>query len=275
MRRAITILTLVACGYTHPEDKGPPPMEDSSSGGDLGSTSSSDTDPTTGDDNSSTTLEVTSGVSDSGSTSTGEDSTGALNPTSGGAVMLCGNDPPPWPCLLGCPGGSACDGGTCFDLQSGNQVCGPEPCEQPCVTQNDCGGMACLLGHCVSPSNMLSCPCNPVPCGEASPCPGDAVCEEIDGTDVCVLNGETVCALELVEHVHRLTPAQARAVLRTIPDEHRLTHDADLARLSGRRATDHDRLAAALLVNARAVGKRDVAVLLELQADLVGLHLPA
>lgn len=160
-------------------------MEDSSSG-DLGSTSSPDTDPTTdvSDNSSCTTLEVTSG---------GADSTGALNPTSGGDVMLCSNDPPPWPCLLGCPSGSACDGGTCFDLQSGDQVCGPEPCEQPCVTQNDCGGMACLLGHCVSPSNMLSCPCNPVPCGEASPCPNGAVCEEVDGTEVCVLDGETVC----------------------------------------------------------------------------------
>ena len=83
-----------------------------------------------------------------------------------------------------------------------------------------------------------------------------------------------VHTLELVEHVHRLTPAQARAVLATIPDEHHLTDDRVLERLSGRRATDHDRLAAALLVNARAC-KRDVAVLLELQADAAGLHCPA
>ena len=80
--------------------------------------------------------------------------------------------------------------------------------------------------------------------------------------------------LELVEHVHRLTAAQARAVLRTIPDEHRLTNDRALERRTGRRATDHDRLAAALVENARAAG-RSPALVLELQADLVGLHLPA
>lgn len=84
-------------------------------------------------------------------------------------------------------------------------------------------------------------------------------------------------ALELVEHVHRLTAAQARAVLETIPEEHRRTDDRVLARLSGRAsgATDHDRLAAALLVNARACGGRRVDVLLELQADVAGLDLRA
>jgi len=50
-----------------------------------------------------------------------------------------------------------------------------------------------------------------------------------------------------------------------------------LARLSGRASgvTDHDRLAAALLVNARACGGRRVDVLLELQADAAGLDLRA
>lgn len=50
-----------------------------------------------------------------------------------------------------------------------------------------------------------------------------------------------------------------------------------LARLSGRAsgATDHDRLAAALLVNARACAGRRVDVLLELQADVAGLDLRA
>lgn len=81
--------------------------------------------------------------------------------------------------------------------------------------------------------------------------------------------------LELVECIHRLTPSQARAILRTIPDECRLTSDAALDALTGRRACDFDRLTAALLVNARQVGERSPAVLLELQADLVGLRLPA
>lgn len=79
--------------------------------------------------------------------------------------------------------------------------------------------------------------------------------------------------LELVEHAHRLTAAQARAILRTIPDEHHPTAGA-LARLTSRRAAAHDRLAAALVSNARAVG-RSPALVLELQADLVGLQCPA
>ena len=80
--------------------------------------------------------------------------------------------------------------------------------------------------------------------------------------------------LELVESIHRLTPAQARAILHTIPDECRLTSDAALEALTGRRVQEVDRLTAALLVNARQVG-RSPDVLLELQADIVGLHLPA
>lgn len=81
--------------------------------------------------------------------------------------------------------------------------------------------------------------------------------------------------LELVECIHRLTPSQARAILGTIPDDCRLTPDAAIEALTGRRAQDVDRLTAALLVNARRVGERSPAVLLELQADLVGLRLPA
>lgn len=81
--------------------------------------------------------------------------------------------------------------------------------------------------------------------------------------------------LELVEHVHRLTPSQARAILGTIPDDCRLTPDAAIEALMGCRVSIFGRLTAALLVNARQVGERSPAVLLELQADLVGLHLPA
>ena len=81
--------------------------------------------------------------------------------------------------------------------------------------------------------------------------------------------------LELVEHIHALTPAQARAILHTIPDECRLTCNAAIEAITGRRACDFGRLTAALLVNARQVGERSPAVLLELQADLVGLRLVA
>ena len=49
----------------------------------------------------------------------------------------------------------------------------------------------------------------------------------------------------------------------------------ELAQLLQVLSGDHGRLTAALLVNARQVGERSPAVLLELQADLVGLRLPA